>query len=81
MKYIVELLDDEMVMTGYAVDEHSVMDSDQSYYVASTQTHVQCDAKWNVPNNEYWKYTNHTPTGILNWYTYCLIRVIRGIRG
>lgn len=63
VKYVVNMLDDEMVMTGNAVDQELAEGTNQSYYKTSTQTHVQCDAKWNVPNNEYWKYTNKTPTG------------------
>ena len=62
VKYVVSILDDEMLMTGYAIDPE-LAGTNQSVYKGSTQTHVQCDAKWNVPNNEYWKYTNTSPVG------------------
>lgn len=62
VEYIVQLLDDEMVMTGDAIDQESA-GTNQSYYAKATQDYIECDAKWNVPNNGYWKYSNVTPTG------------------
>lgn len=57
VEYLIDELDDEAMMTGYAVDWSLVRDeTSQSYYKTARQSYMTCDAKWNVPNNEYWKY-------------------------
>lgn len=53
-EFAIDLLNDAFVMTGYLPE---------TYYRGAIQTYMECDNKWNVPNNEYWEYCNSSPTG------------------
>lgn len=53
-EFAIDLLNDAFVMTGYVPE---------TGYTQSTQTYMECDEKWNVPNNEYWEYRPSSPTG------------------
>lgn len=50
--YVLKHYEGEYVLSGYSED----LDENSN----TTVSYVECDASWNVPNNEYWKYTADT---------------------
>lgn len=52
-QYAINLYDDEFTTSGYTED----------YSQITTDTLIECEASWNVPNNRYWEYKSIRVTG------------------
>lgn len=52
-QYAINLYDDEFTTSGYTED----------YSQITTDTLIECEASWNVPNNRYWEYKPIIVTG------------------